>query len=267
MTRSNDKAKILVLIICVDGLPRNQNIGPYLSKNSERFDIRYIVAVEPKHIDSEILNNLKVNSEYLIGRRVTSVEIAVMLSHRKCYEILLKETYSYALILEDDVDILGMSLDIEPLEMLINTLKLRIITLAKSPWSSWKKYRSLEVAKFPPPCASCYLINEATASYALNFDPLGVADWPQWAHKVEFLYNRHFNVPIISSDSYINDLRSEALSKHNKYLIFTKTPKNSKIKKIWQIRYLVLYRAQWKLDAYFSKRSTKAFFKKVRKIW
>ena len=267
MTQGIDKAKILVLIICVGGLPRNQNIGTYISQHSESYDIRFVVAVEPKHIDSVILSNLKVNSGYLLGRNVTSVEIAVMLSHRKCYEILLEEAYSYALILEDDADISGISLDIEPLEILINTSKLRIITLVKSPWSSWKKYRSLEVAKFPPPCASCYLINEATARYALEFAPLGVADWPQWAHKVKFFYDERFHVPIITSDSYIDDLRSKALSTHNKYLIFTKTPLNSQIKKIWQIRYLVLYRVLWKLDTYFSKRSEKAFFKKVRKIW
>ena len=213
MTQGIDKSKILVLIICVGGLPRNQNIGTYISQHSESFDIRFVVAVEPKHIDS------------------------------------------------------GISLDIEPLEILINTSKLRIVTLVKSPWSSWKKYRSLEVAKFPPPCASCYLINEATARYALEFAPLGVADWPQWAHKVKFFYDERFHVPIITSDSYIDDLRSKTLSTHNKYLIFTKTPLNSQIKKIWQIRYLVLYRALWKLDTYFSKRSEKAFFKKVRKIW
>ena len=133
-------------------------------------------------------------------------------SHVNAMRRIVESKAPFGLILEDDADISGISLDIEPLEILINTSKLRIITLVKSPWSSWKKYRSLEVAKFPPPCASCYLINEATARYALEFAPLGVADWPQWAHKVKFFYDERFHVPIITSDSYIDDLRSKALS-------------------------------------------------------
>ena len=242
--------KILVMVICVDGVPRNSDLKVTLASNPGTFEVVYVNAIQPSDITPNELQKLKTNSEYLIGRPVTSIEAVVMLSHRRCYEILVSTKKAIGIIIEDDVDLALANLDYTQMSELLCHDQLRIVTLAKSKWSCWIKKNEILKARFPPPCAACYLINRSTAQYALSFKPMGLADWPQWAHKVDFFHLPMFEVPIDTTDSYIEATRSEFLAMHRKLLIFTKVPKGSGIKKIWQFRSIIWYRTIWKFYHY-----------------
>ena len=243
-------SKLLVLVICIEGKPRNPKLIKQFSDLSDLLDFRLVQAIEPKNIDSCVLANLVVNSSYLIGREVIPLEIAVMLSHRKCYELITKERHPIALIIEDDVDILNLNMHLEPLKALIDNSYLNIATLTKSPWSCWTQKTNFLTSKFPPPCASCYLINLTTAHYALSHEPLGLADWPQWAHSVKFFHVPEYAVNIDESNSLIENLRFKVKFKQSKKIFFRRIPHKSGIKKIWQFRSIFWYRFLWKINNY-----------------
>jgi hypothetical protein len=248
VTPSVNDSKILALVVCIDGIPRNPRIVPTFNQKSEIFDFSLVNAIEPKDIDPDYLTNLIDESTILMGRPVTSVEVAVMMSHRLCYEQIIKGNYKFGLILEDDVDISLLSFDPSTITSMLKSDDLRILTLAKSPWSSWIKTEQALIAKFPPPCASCYFINSNTANYALSTVPIGIADWPPWAHKVKFFHISDLSIRIDESHSYLERSRSRVIHATKKRLIIKKLPSNSNVKKIWQFRYLVSYRLIWKVS-------------------
>ena len=246
MLQQEPAQRIVVMIICIKGQPRNSGLIKALKALGVQIDIRIVEAVEPTDVSDKILFDLRISSEYLLGRKISDIEIATMLSHRKCYELLRKENLPAAYILEDDIDFPRRDIDLlEPLKI-VGKDSLRIVTLVRSPWSVWRRHEGLLKAIFPPPCASCYVINLKTANYALSFNPMGLADWPQWSHDVEYLYNEKFNVPIDITNSLIESSRAKLINDHNKWVLFHKSPLQPHVKKIWQFRYVVQYRLLWK---------------------
>ena len=234
------------MIICIDGRPRNVKLAASIRAIEKNIDIRIVEAVKPDDIDPEILKKIRSSSEYLLGRRISDPEIATMLSHRKCYEILRQDSWPTAYILEDDIDLSESSFDFQRPLMQIGLDTLRILTLVKSPWSIWKRKQGILKALIPPPCAAAYVINQKTANFALSFDPIGIADWPPWSHEVEFLYDKEFDLPIYVEGSLIEDSRSKFINENNLRVLFQKSPRTLFVKKIWQIRYTLWYKFLWR---------------------
>ena len=140
------------------------------------------------------------------GRIINPGEIGCTLSHRKCYQRLLDSSYGYALILEDDISIVGdMNAAINDIVAgFMNSQKPRILFLSGDYWY-WRKKAIAKV--FWAVGSYAYFINSAAAERILKIGkPFSVADdWDLYKTNGVELYAIH---PYII-DANISDLPSD----------------------------------------------------------
>ena len=235
---------LMVCIIAVNGRPRNSRLLKHAKYALMKSEVVVINAITPTKLHPKELSNLINASSKLIGRRIGEQEIAVMLSHRKCYEFFQQSSKKYLLVLEDDVVINDLYVDIVDVLNLLQTPGPTVVSLYSPKWSIWKHTNLGLQAKIPPAYAAAYFINTESIDIALSSKTLGLADWPPWAIKTRFYLRNYFAITCPENNSFIE--KNRAYDKNYKIKrALLKKPGNG-IYKNWQIRYIIAYPLTWK---------------------
>lgn len=168
--------ELFVGIISPDGKPRNPNLISTLNRLSTNIIVAGFLAPIDQHSRWSTL---------------TAAEFGCKRSHALMYE-KAKESFSWALISEDDAEI-----DIEKLSTVWHDLQLidsanpYIISCYLGNWSVVKKSSKFQGAVeclYPPDGTVCYFINaEAMAIASREFDLIRPADWPLWSQGINFV--------------------------------------------------------------------------------
>ena len=169
---------------------RKQYIEHLLSPYQDFIDVHFVEAVDGRALSDEQLNEMWNQKETYktYGRCMKGGEIGCSLSHRKCYEEILKNGDDAALILEDDV-VFKENADIRKVvstvEKLLCTQKPMIVLLSGSYW--FFKEKSLPgvgfqlASVFEAMGTMSYMINLAAAKRMTSIDKKYLADdWYHW---------------------------------------------------------------------------------------
>lgn len=234
----------MVCIIAVGRQPRNSRLPMQAKSALTNSEVVVIDAITPPLLNPKELSNLITTSSKLLGRRIGELEIAVMLSHRRCYEFFQQSSKKYLLVLEDDVEINNLHIDSVDVLNLLQSRRPIVISLYSPKWSVWK-HTSLGLrAKIPPAYAAAYFMNIESTKLALSNDPLGLADWPPWAIKTRFYLRNYFSITTLENNSFLEKERVYDKKYKIKRILLGKS-RNS-ISKNWQIRYIIVYPLIWK---------------------
>jgi GR25 family glycosyltransferase involved in LPS biosynthesis len=239
-------------LIAVDGYPRNTALLNELSTLGIFTSVELIDAVVPSQLDKETLSSERLYTETLLGRDITSVEICIASSHRKCYKKATEISSKLALVLEDDAlidDINRFRISIEEIPI---TEKPTIWTFYSPNWSIWRNSNKQLKSVIPPAYAACYVINESAMQIATSHQPVGLADWPIWSNKVDFFLIPESGVQNFETMSFAEAERATA--KISKHLIKSVlTPKYlAKVSICNRLRHVFYYPLVWKIFLYFS---------------
>lgn len=145
-------------------------------------DYEFIVAIDGGSLSRKDINeSFDVGLSYnRYGRNLSQAEIACTLSHHKCYKEIVNRGLNYALILEDDISILGNINIINNLYDIVDTTEPLVIFLSGDYWYYCKQCYGLFdlVSVFDSVGAYAYIINNAAAKLILdkNIRPSSVAD-------------------------------------------------------------------------------------------
>jgi hypothetical protein len=235
-----------IKIIAVDGVLRNPNL---LSELSEHFDlecIQVVNALKPDDFESEELNELVNISSFVIGRKVTRTEVAVMFSHQKCYALASEETCDFLMVLEDDVDVMNDSQIRNLLAVITDNEIPTIWTFFKSHWSAWHKEGKDTVASYPPPCAAAYVMNKAALHNALRDKSIGIADWPIWSFGIKFKLIENSGFVLIDTPSYIESDREKRILESSLLALLKKKKTSKLISRKWPFIFRVLIPIKWR---------------------
>jgi hypothetical protein len=213
-------ADIKVYVIAIDGEPRNSSLLEQLGSILDNKQVEIVQAITPNQLIQDDLMRISQLGSAILGRHISSVEIAVAQSHMKCYQIAVSRKDLSAFILEDDVDI-SNTIEIQKILTQYKTSELPTISTLYTPmWGVWKYSLGSYSAVIPPAYACSYLINFNAMQIALENEPIGLADWPVWSEKVffEFLANNAINQA--NTESTIEKFRQISINRKKKY-IFT----------------------------------------------
>lgn len=181
--------KTYIINLPIDSV-RKQHIINLLENNNLindlNLDITWINPVYGQNLNDHAIQkefNIKKYNKFHY-RKITSNQIGCTLSHRKCYIDLLKSTYNYALILEDDIEQLNnLKTYVKFLENIIDKKVPCIILL-----SDWiESFTSLKIDEkrylhkiFQGRSAYAYLINKKAVEIILREKPWYISD--EWEH-------------------------------------------------------------------------------------
>ncbi len=207
MSHVSSRQALMVCIIAVGGEPRNTRLPMQVKAALPDSDVFVLDAITPSLISTSVLSNMLEKSSTLLGRKIGEREIAVMLSHRKCYELFQGSESEYLLVLEDDVVLNNAHFDFSDIVSLLQRRKPVIVTLYSPKWSIWKRTHSGLKAKIPPAYAAAYFINEESVRLALASNPLGIADWSPWAIKIRFYLRDYFSIGCLENNSFLENSR------------------------------------------------------------
>ena len=184
------KLKLRAFVIAVDGIPRNPKLFRALETSKFISNVEMVPAQTLLNTDPLILSELIAVSQVLLGRKVSTIEGCISLSHAKAYMIAKSYGEDSYLICEDDAEIQNPIQFEKALASLVISSSPEIYTFYSPNWAVWKKKNSIYEAKFPPPYASFYLINNSALNLAVKkmHHYVGLADWPIWSKKISFKY-------------------------------------------------------------------------------
>ena len=136
-----------IMKVYIINLKKSENRRSYIEKLLSPYasflDFHFIEAVNGRDFSekqlSEIWNQKETYKTY--GRYMKSGEIGCALSHRKCYEEILKQKDEMALILEDDVSFQDVNVVniIISVEKILQTEKPTVLLLSGDYWYTKKK--------------------------------------------------------------------------------------------------------------------------------
>jgi len=243
------KLKLRAFVIAVDGIPRNPKLAYDLMNSKYISNVEMVPAQTLLNTNPLILNDLIAASQVLLGRKVSTIEGCISLSHAKAYMIAKSfGEFSY-LICEDDAEIQNPMLFEEALASLVISSSPEIYTFYSPNWAIWKKRNSIYEAKFPPPYASFYLINNSALNLAVEKMQryVGLADWPIWSKKISFKLVENSGIRNIETQSFVDyDRGISKLFKTKfrsifnfKYLIKVPVPD--------RVRHIIYYPLIWKM--------------------
>ncbi len=193
---------------------------------SEQFISKYsfIAAVQGKSLSQTKLKDLydEALAYKRYGRKLNRGEIGCTLSHYKCYEKIVKDD-DYALILEDDISVVGDIEIISKLEPILREDSPVILFLSGDYWFYKKRKLSnnCEIASVYDAVGSyAYFINKAAAKLILmrNSRASNVAD--DWA-----LYRRQ-GVKLLAVYPYLIDANIESFESTINQSYFGENRKN-----------------------------------------
>jgi len=181
-------------------------IRPYTFLN-----VNFIKAIDGNSMDTDLLESLFDNNKSLehYGRQLNPGEKGCVLSHRKCYQTLLDSDQDYALILEDDINIVGNLECLKDINIMgimsINTPL--ILFLSGDYWYFRRKHPILNV--YTAIGAYAYIINRAAAQAIMSITkPFNVSDdwffYKQFGLKykafIPYLIDANLNMELLGSD-------------------------------------------------------------------
>jgi GR25 family glycosyltransferase involved in LPS biosynthesis len=232
-------------IIALDGTPRNASLQGDLIKISSINRIRIVEGIKPKDISEDKMKRIKGTSKVLLGREITDLEVAVAMSHRKCYEIAKEQGEALALVFEDDAVLADALVFERTLNEALKNNERKITTFYSPLWSVWKMRQGRVKAIFPPPGAVAYLINQELMSFALASEQVGLADWPMWSMDIEFELIENSGIELSAFKSYLENSRNSAKSKRSYFSFFYSWAYG--VSPLASFRFSVLYPLLWKV--------------------
>ena len=164
---------------------RRQHMDNILSP-IDILDVEYIRAIDGKELNDEEAGQLFDTelSYKRYGRNLSFAEISCSLSHHKCYKEIVKRNLECALILEDDISIIGDINLLIDIEKLVLTPEPMVMFLSGDYWY----YNRLSfngrydvVSVFDAIGAYAYVINKAAAQLLLNKNPRPSCVADHWA--------------------------------------------------------------------------------------
>jgi len=235
-----------IKIIAVDGVLRNPDLLSNLSEHFALESIQVVNAVKPADFQSEELNDLVNISSFVIGRRVTQTEVAVMFSHQKCYALASEEGCDFLIVLEDDVEIMNDARIANLLTVLPDSEVPTIWTFFKSHWSAWYMEGKETVASFPPPCAAAYMMNKTALRHSLKEKSIGLADWPVWSFGIKFKLIENAGFVLLDTPSYIEKEREKRILESSILALLKKKKPSQLISRKWPFIFRVLIPLKWR---------------------
>jgi hypothetical protein len=236
-----------IKIIAVDSILRNPNLLSNLSEHFDLGSIQIVNAVKPADIPTEQLQELVSISSFVIGRKVTQTEVAVMMSHQKCYELANEEDCDFLIVLEDDVEVMNESKIENLLGSLPNSEIPTIWTFFKSHWSAWHREGKETVASFPPPCAAGYVMNKAALRSAVKEKSIGIADWPTWSFGIKFKLIDNAGFVLIEGPSYVENDRGKSILGSSIWHVLKKRKPSKLISRKWPFMFRILIPLKWRI--------------------
>lgn len=235
-----------IKIIAVDGRLRNPGLMNDLSNHFPSSAIQIVSAIKPADLPNKKLDELVGKSSFVVGRKVTQTEVAVMLSHQKCYTIAIEEDCNFLMVLEDDVKIEKYFNIAESLNHLPESEIPIIWTYFKSPWSAWHVREKEKISSYPPPCAAAYIMNRAALLTALSEESVGVADWPTWGFGVRFKLIEKSGFVLMDAPSYVESERERNITGNSILAIFKGKPSSQSISRKWPFIFRILIPLKWR---------------------
>lgn len=154
-------------------------LGPYQSF----LDVNFIEAVDGRKMSKEQMINIwNQEATYKIyGRYMKNGEIGCALSHRKCYEEILKQQDDMALILEDDISFQDVDVKniILSVEKILRTERPMVLLLSGDYWYTRKNIRSnnIQLANVHEAMgAIAYIVNKSAAQRMISLSRRYLAD-------------------------------------------------------------------------------------------
>lgn len=206
------KMKTPVFIINLKtSLPRKEYMKKILSEYNF-LDINFVEAIDGRIYSETQQRDVFDMKACLLrnGRLINPGEIGCTLSHRKCYKKLLDSSLQYALILEDDISIIGDLKEVINDELInfIGSKKPRILFLSGDYWY-WNQKHITKVCWAVGSYA--YFINRAAAERILRIEkPFNVADdWDLYKRKGIALHAIHPYVIDANISGFPSDIQQE----------------------------------------------------------
>jgi hypothetical protein len=243
------KLKLRTFIIAVDGIPRNPKLVRTLRNSKFISDVEIISAQTILNTDPLILNDLITASQVLLGRKVSTIEGCISLSHAKTYMIAKSFGEDSYLICEDDAEIQSLMQFEKALKSLVISSSPEIYTFYSPNWAVWKKKNSIYEAKFPPPYASFYLINNSALNLAVEkmHHHVGLADWPIWSKKISFKLVENSGIINIEAKSFADYDRGISKLFKTKFRSIFNFKYLIKVPVSDRIRHIIYYPVIWKI--------------------
>ena len=228
------------MVIAVDGIPRNSALLSALKSLNLSLEPEVIKACTPDTVDSELLEEKRKSSTFLLSRKVGNTEICIMLSHYKAYQYALFNEIDLLYVFEDDV-VFKDSSQIESSLRAEIVMGKPCITLFYSPfWSIWVNLERKWRAVILPPYASAYAINRDALQLGVNKTPAGLADWPTWTKKSYFYCNPSENIECMSYESLVEQERKKNKLIRSHRSLFRRNPYKFQYTKSKQLTYSLM---------------------------
>lgn len=164
-------------------LERRSYMVELLKPYQDFLEICFIEAVNGKDMSKEQLANIwEQKATYkTYGRYMKSGEIGCALSHRKCYEEILRRHDDMALILEDDISFQNVDVKsiILSVEKIMQTEKPMVVLLSGDYWYTRKNFQlgNIQFAKVHEAMgAIAYVVNKSAAQRMISLSRRYLAD-------------------------------------------------------------------------------------------
>jgi hypothetical protein len=190
---SNINSQYLVQIISTDDVIRSENLELELTKLGLKFQIS--PGVVPSEVDFQtgLLHSAFIFE--LLNQRAASIgEVGCALAHRVAMNTFLNSNHKFAIILEDDAEVIA-EFDFDILSDLLDSDRPIIVALGWIPGIAVSKNPQIfcneELVELitPPTCTFAYAINRSGAKSMIgsNTKIIDLADWPIYMlNKVNF---------------------------------------------------------------------------------
>lgn len=164
-------------------LERRSYMVELLRPYQDFLEIFFIEAVNGRDMSKEQLANVwEQKATYkTYGRYMKSGEIGCALSHRKCYEEILRQHDDMALILEDDISFQNVDVKniILSVEKIVQTEKPMVVLLSGDYWYTRKKFQldNIQFANVHEAMgAIAYVVNKSAAQRMISLSRRYLAD-------------------------------------------------------------------------------------------
>lgn len=196
-----------------DSIGKREYINRVFAPYMDTFSLHWIEAVDGRYLsECELRNIFDQEKAYrTYGRYLKGGEVGCALSHRKCYQEMLKQENEVALIVEDDLvwQSKNVSEFLTVLTAFMSVSQPMIVLLSGDYWFTTIKEVSgrLKLANVREAvCAHAYMINKSAAKIILETEKCYLADdWYTLTHSRIKLYGLRPHI----ADQNRRDLKTE----------------------------------------------------------
>jgi GR25 family glycosyltransferase involved in LPS biosynthesis len=242
---------IRAFVIAVNSSPRNSMLVSDLENSNVIKNVELVSAITPTDANIFLLEKVLSRTKVLIGRKVSEVEGCITLSHSKAHKIAARYNEELYLFCEDDIKIESIEDFNKAMTVINSSLVPQVWTLYSPDWAVWKKRKTFFESKFPPPYASCYVMNNSALRLALDSEIIGLADWPIWSKKVLFTLLVNSKIVNVHTLSYAEHDRRIAKNDSSKIKSLFYPKYLFTVPIVDRIRHIILYPLFWKIYKHF----------------